>query len=111
MVVHGDGRDRCRGRARRDRTIELFTGLVEPGRELAPNVSPVVIEASKRAPTAVVEALSARALPPGKLCQRLLLRFFVRLLAALRLVALRLPAFCFLHGTFIVMSRSKRLPL
>jgi AcrR family transcriptional regulator len=34
-----------RARARRDRTIELFTGLVEPGRRLAPNVAPVVIEA------------------------------------------------------------------
>jgi AcrR family transcriptional regulator len=34
-----------RARARRDRTIELFTGLVEPGRELSPDVSPIVVEA------------------------------------------------------------------
>lgn len=34
-----------RARARRDRTIELFTSLVEPGRELAPAVSPIVVEA------------------------------------------------------------------
>jgi AcrR family transcriptional regulator len=34
-----------RARARRDRTIELFTGLVEPGLELAPGTSPIAIEA------------------------------------------------------------------
>ena len=34
-----------RARARRDRTIELFTGLVEPGRELAPEAGPVTLEA------------------------------------------------------------------
>ncbi len=35
----------ARARARRDRTIALFTGLVEPGRDLEPSVSPIVIEA------------------------------------------------------------------
>lgn len=34
-----------RARARRDRTIDLFTTLVEPGRELAPDVDPIVTEA------------------------------------------------------------------
>ncbi len=34
-----------RARARRDRTIELFTTLVEPGREIAPEVGEVTIEA------------------------------------------------------------------
>jgi AcrR family transcriptional regulator len=34
-----------RARARRDRTIELFTGLVEPGMELEPSVSPTMVEA------------------------------------------------------------------
>ena len=34
-----------RARARRDRTIELFTGLVEPGCELAPEAGPVTLEA------------------------------------------------------------------
>jgi AcrR family transcriptional regulator len=34
-----------RARARRDRTIELFTGLVEPGRALTPEVGPVTVEA------------------------------------------------------------------
>lgn len=35
----------ARARARRDRTIRLFTSLVEPGRELAPEVEPIVVEA------------------------------------------------------------------
>lgn len=35
----------ARARARRDRTIALFTELVQPGRKLAPSVSPVVVEA------------------------------------------------------------------
>jgi AcrR family transcriptional regulator len=35
----------ARARARRDRTIALFTELVEPGRELKPSVDPVVVEA------------------------------------------------------------------
>jgi AcrR family transcriptional regulator len=35
----------ARARARRDRTIALFTELVEPGRALEPSVSPVVVEA------------------------------------------------------------------
>lgn len=34
-----------RARARRDRTIELFTSLIEPGRALAPQVSGVTVEA------------------------------------------------------------------
>jgi TetR/AcrR family transcriptional regulator len=35
----------ARARARRDRTIELFTGLVEPGRQLAPQIDDLTIEA------------------------------------------------------------------
>ncbi len=34
-----------RARARRDRTVSLFTELVEPARALRPSVSPVVVEA------------------------------------------------------------------
>lgn len=34
-----------RARARRDRTIELFTGMVEPGRKLNPEVGQVTVEA------------------------------------------------------------------
>jgi AcrR family transcriptional regulator len=35
----------ARARARRDRTIELFTGLVEPGRALSPEIGEVTVEA------------------------------------------------------------------
>jgi AcrR family transcriptional regulator len=35
----------ARARARRDRTIALFTELVEPGRDLEPSVPPIVVEA------------------------------------------------------------------
>jgi hypothetical protein len=35
----------ARARARRDRTIALFTGLVEPGRELTPSVGTTIVEA------------------------------------------------------------------
>ena len=35
----------ARARARRDRTIALFTELLEPGRELKQSVGPVVVEA------------------------------------------------------------------
>lgn len=34
-----------RARARRDRTVSLFTELVEPGRALEPKVTPIVVEA------------------------------------------------------------------
>ncbi len=35
----------ARARARRDRTIALFTELVEPGRAIKPSVTPVIVEA------------------------------------------------------------------